>query len=250
MPQLNRHFVICSRCGRSASTQDQTSGIFPTAQSIDFALKFPDGPGDRRVFPARRLRLILGSSSCRFGRFCRLWRVLRWVDHLDSEGFSAKQIDNWPDFVGLLNDLVFVLRGCEGFEIPHFGYRLGRVKIVGLDGQAPSSKSLIWRALFGLIGLLYFLHLFELFNYMRALFGVLAPLSYLDLIWLLNDTHRQALRDKFAGTYVVKKDAQPAGKGRIVFRLHVRSLFTTSCFERLRREWRLSRLIRLLHGPA
>lgn len=83
------------------------------------------------------------------------------------------------------------------------GYRLGRVKIVDLDGQVPSYQTLSLRSAFGLIG----------------------PLNWLDLIWLFNDTHGQALRDKFAGTYVVKNDAQPAGEGRIVFRLYEIALY-------------------------
>ena len=83
------------------------------------------------------------------------------------------------------------------------GYRVGRVRIVGLDGNPPSYNSLVWRWLFGLLG----------------------PLNWLDSIWLCNDKHRQALRDKFAGTYVVKADARPAGKGKIVFRLYEISLY-------------------------
>jgi uncharacterized RDD family membrane protein YckC len=83
------------------------------------------------------------------------------------------------------------------------GYRVGRVRIVGLDGNPPSYNSLVWRWLFGLLG----------------------PLNWLDSIWLCNDKHRQALRDKFAGTYVVKTDARPAGEGRIVFRLYEIALY-------------------------
>lgn len=83
------------------------------------------------------------------------------------------------------------------------GYRVGRVRIVGLDGNPPSYNSLVWRWLFGLLG----------------------PLNWLDSIWLCNDKHRQALRDKFAGTYVVKTDARPAGEGKIVFRLYEIALY-------------------------
>jgi hypothetical protein len=51
------------------------------------------------------------------------------------------------------------------------------------------------------------------------MFGLLGPLNWLlDLVWLSSDAHRQALRDKFANTYVVKVQAQPAGRGKIVFR--------------------------------
>ncbi len=77
------------------------------------------------------------------------------------------------------------------------GYRLGRVRIVALDGQVPGYGALI----------------------SRLMFGVLGPLNWLmDLIWLSNDANRQALRDKFANTYVVKAKAQAAGQGRIVIR--------------------------------
>ncbi len=77
------------------------------------------------------------------------------------------------------------------------GYRMGGVRIVGIDGQ---------RA--GLIPLT-----------VRMLFMVLGPINYLlDLAWMANDTHRQALRDKFADTYVVKKRAVPAGSGKVVHR--------------------------------
>jgi hypothetical protein len=66
-----------------------------------------------------------------------------------------------------------------------------------LDGQAPGYTALT----------------------LRMMFGILGPLNWLlDLLWLSNDTNRQALRDKFANTYVVKLNAQAAGSGRIVFR--------------------------------
>lgn len=76
------------------------------------------------------------------------------------------------------------------------GYRVGGVRIVGYDGEKPSISSLT----------------------LRLLFGVLGPLWLVDLIWVSGDTHRQALRDKLAGTYVVSKDARPAGTGKIVYR--------------------------------
>ena len=77
------------------------------------------------------------------------------------------------------------------------GFRIGKVKVVGIDGRRAD-----W---FGLI--------------VRLLFGVLGPLNWLmDLLWLSGDTHRQALRDKFTGTYVVKRLAEPAGTGKVVYR--------------------------------
>ena len=79
------------------------------------------------------------------------------------------------------------------------GYRLGRIKIVGLDGQPPSYFSLS----------------------LRLMFGMLGPLNWLvDLAWLSGDAHRQALRDKFASTYVAKEKSQTAGQGKVVFRYY------------------------------
>jgi uncharacterized RDD family membrane protein YckC len=78
------------------------------------------------------------------------------------------------------------------------GYRVGQVRIVGLDGRAPSYLSLT----------------------LRLMFGMLGPLNWLDLVWLSNDANRQALRDKFANTYVIKVNAHPAGHGRVVFRYY------------------------------
>lgn len=79
------------------------------------------------------------------------------------------------------------------------GYRLGRVRIVGLDGLPPSYLSLSFRLMFALLG----------------------PWNWLvDLVWFSGDAHRQALRDKFAATYVIKQDSQPAGQGRLSFRYY------------------------------
>lgn len=74
------------------------------------------------------------------------------------------------------------------------GYRVCRVRLVNLQGQPPT--------------------LWEVFT--RALFMVMGPLNMLvDLIWLSGDPCRQALRDKFAHTYVVRRGAEPVATGRI-----------------------------------
>lgn len=74
------------------------------------------------------------------------------------------------------------------------GYLIGGVQIVDLRGRRP-----------GLIALT-----------VRLLFAVFGPFNLLiDLLWIGNDDRRQALRDKFVGTYVVRKGAQPAGVGDI-----------------------------------
>jgi uncharacterized RDD family membrane protein YckC len=74
------------------------------------------------------------------------------------------------------------------------GYRVCSVRILGLDGRPARFRSLTF----------------------RALFAVFSPLSGFDSIWIAGDPHRQALRDKFAQTYVVKRSAVPVGTGRVV----------------------------------
>jgi uncharacterized RDD family membrane protein YckC len=77
------------------------------------------------------------------------------------------------------------------------GYRAGGVRIVGLNGEKPGWFSLMFRLMFILLG----------------------PLNWLcDLIFASGDECRQAIRDKFASTYVVKIGAKPAGAGNVVFR--------------------------------
>ena len=80
-------------------------------------------------------------------------------------------------------------------EIKTLGYRLFGIKIIDLSGNKPSSMKMLFRFSVSL------LDPFEL------------PL---DIIWLIDDTNRQTLRDKIAGTYVIKKNAEPIGSNQIV----------------------------------
>lgn len=89
----------------------------------------------------------------------------------------------------------FVLLKRSGFTT--IGYRIGNTKIVNLQGNNPS---------------LYFLTL-------RLIFAVIGPFNILlDLFWIPSDPHRQSVRDKIAHTYVIKRNAQVAGRGKIIFR--------------------------------
>lgn len=52
----------------------------------------------------------------------------------------------------------------------------------------------------------------------RALFMFFGPLNLgLDLLWLTHDAHRQCLRDKLCGTYVIRRGAVPAGEGPVSY---------------------------------
>jgi uncharacterized RDD family membrane protein YckC len=88
------------------------------------------------------------------------------------------------------------------------GYRVAGVRIVGLDGERAGVLPLT----------------------VRMLFMALGPVNYvLDLVWMTDDVHRQAIRDKFADTYVIKKHAVPAGSGKVI-RRHYEILFYNFLF--------------------
>jgi uncharacterized RDD family membrane protein YckC len=74
------------------------------------------------------------------------------------------------------------------------GFLVTGVKIVNLKGEKPSFLRMTGRLCLWIVGP---------FNF------------FIDLFWATNDRHKQTLRDKLAGTYVVKKWALPCGKGRI-----------------------------------
>jgi uncharacterized RDD family membrane protein YckC len=84
--------------------------------------------------------------------------------------------------------LVFVESSSSGT----LGFLLAGVKIVNLKGERPSFVRMTFRVLLWVLGPFH-------------------PL--VDLLWLSGDRDRQTLRDKFAGTYVVRKEAVPCGEG-------------------------------------
>jgi uncharacterized RDD family membrane protein YckC len=105
-------------------------------------------------------------------------------------------IDDWPTWF-LCSWLVIVyvyLVFVESSSLGTLGFLLTNVKIVNLKGERPSVLRMSLRLLLWLLGP---------FN------------PVIDLLWLTGDRDRQTLRDKLAGTYVVKKDAVPLGKGKV-----------------------------------
>jgi uncharacterized RDD family membrane protein YckC len=75
------------------------------------------------------------------------------------------------------------------------GYRVFQVRVVDLHGNRPSIFSMVNRFSFMLLG----------------------PLNgIIDLLWITSDDSKQALRDRWSGTYVVKTEAEPLGTGPIV----------------------------------
>jgi len=74
------------------------------------------------------------------------------------------------------------------------GYRVCDAKLVDLHGQRAS----LWRAT------------------LRFLLLAINPATFIiDVLWLTGEPNRQTLRDKLAGTYVVRSRAVPIGASRI-----------------------------------
>ena len=106
------------------------------------------------------------------------------------------------DVVLLLSSIVwfayFVILKRSTFRT--LGYVAAGARIVDLQGGRPS--------LFSLVG--------------RLMFTVLGPINIVfDLFWTTGDASRQALRDKFASTYVIRQSASPMGVGTVVLKTYM-----------------------------
>ncbi len=88
---------------------------------------------------------------------------------------------------------------CKRTRLRTLGYRLVRVRLVDIRGDAPRPLRVTFRLLLTLMG------------------GYSSALGLVDFLWITGDDHRQALRDKLAHTYVIRTGAQPAGRGPIVY---------------------------------
>jgi uncharacterized RDD family membrane protein YckC len=79
-------------------------------------------------------------------------------------------------------------------DIGTLGFIVTGVRIVTLKGERPSVLRMTFRLLIWILG----------------------PINVVvDLLWLTGDDYKQTLRDKFAGTLVVRKSARPVGTGEI-----------------------------------
>jgi len=88
------------------------------------------------------------------------------------------------------------MAGLKATRFGTLGYKLTGYRLVNLKGETPSLARTSARLMFLIVGPLH---------------------PILDLIWLGGERDRQTLRDKWAATYVVRKDARPAGAGPIEF---------------------------------
>jgi uncharacterized RDD family membrane protein YckC len=117
------------------------------------------------------------------------WGVLSLAASLLELPQSAANV---PAFVLAWGYLAWLKRSPMGT----LGYRLCRLEVVDLSGERVSLATSTTRFLFLFWG----------------------PLNFLiDLIWLSHDANRQSLRDKIAGTYVVRRGSGPVGSGPISY---------------------------------
>jgi uncharacterized RDD family membrane protein YckC len=120
---------------------------------------------------------------------------------LTSTSFLAPQLLDVPGFaLGIIAAVwlgYFVFLKASPYRT--LGYVMAGARIVNYRGERPGIPRL-----FG-----------------RLLFVVAGPMNFLfDALWLTGDQNRQALRDKFACTYVVRQRAVPAGLGRVRYRTY------------------------------
>ena len=108
---------------------------------------------------------------------------LLWYSTIDPQGDPyAEAVFSWTVFTFLY---LIVLKPSR---FRSAGLWVTRSRIVDHRGNQPSAPRMAFRLLLWLLG----------------------PVNpVIDLLWLTGERHRQTLRDKFAGTYVVRKDAVP-----------------------------------------
>ncbi|RPH99193.1 MAG: RDD family protein [Calditrichaeota bacterium] len=108
--------------------------------------------------------------------------------------FSENWAVNLLIFVFIVFTTVY-LTWIKKSPLRTLGYRLAGIKIVTLQNKPPSLVTMFFRLL---------LMLFYPFQF---------PI---DTLWLINDPHRQSLRDKLTCTYVIREDTIPVGERQII----------------------------------
>jgi hypothetical protein len=106
-----------------------------------------------RVLQSRRLRAILASIAGGRDRPLGVRRYVRGAYRGYGHRYPSEQVDGQPHSArlgGTTAFAYFVILKRSRFRT--LGYRLGQIKIVGLDGQPPTYLSLSLRLMFGLLG--------------------------------------------------------------------------------------------------
>lgn len=104
------------------------------------------------------------------------------------DAFTTAELWGWLAFLYVY----FVV--LEASSLGTLGYLLTGVRIVDLQGKRPAFHRMLVRLLLMTRGPIFML---------------------VDFVWLTGDEYKQTLRDKFAGTVVVRKKAVPAGVGEL-----------------------------------
>jgi uncharacterized RDD family membrane protein YckC len=121
-----------------------------------------------------------------------VWLALTWV------GLQL----GLPDWVSRLASLLLAWGYLAALKVtPHgtLGYRVLHVKLVDLQGNPVK----LWK------------------SSLRFLLIFLGPVNVLfDIFWLTNDPNRQTLRDKIAGTYVIREHAAPVDRRPITYPMY------------------------------
>lgn len=107
----------------------------------------------------------------------------------------------WAAICGMAAIAWFVFLKRTAWSTP--GYRLAGIRIVALDGATPG----VWPM------------------FLRLAIATLWPLTgsimaVIDVVWISGDEQCQSLRDKIAGTLVVRRHAKPVATGRQTVRLY------------------------------
>ena len=120
-----------------------------------------------------------------------LWSYFLVFNYYSQWSESEFKILFWLSLVTCHIYLVVI----KNTKISTVGFWLTNIRVVDLHGNKPSFLKMTFRFLLLSIGP------FELVT---------------DLLWLTGEETKQTLRDKFVGTYVVKKSAFPCGTAKIV----------------------------------
>ncbi len=150
---------------------------------------------DRRDYagPVRRVVIVcidfVAAVGLSFGVLVGVWWV--WL-------IRYPQSDPPPEALWVVPAVVYLyFTVLKRSRIRTLGYLLTGVRIVNIEGKRPSLLQMTVRML------------------PLPLFPLTLPF---DLAWVVDDPHRQSLRDKWVGTFVVRRKAKPIGTAPVQYK--------------------------------